>query len=283
MADDGRWLTTMADVAATTAASGPGSTRFAAGALAPIAVGAGVTIGSDGRTTSSIGDPELVVYPRSALKPLQAAAMIGLGLELPDDELAIVCASHDGDREHVAAVRRVLARFGLRDGELRNTPSLPLAEAPRERAVRAGTEPSPLLQNCSGKHAGMLATCVVNGWSTARGPEPVAGAMTAHPDLVGGPQRDISIWMRAVPGLVAKEGAAATMAFATADGRAGAFKIADGTDAARRAVLVAALAAAGVDVVGRYAATAAEVAVPVLGHGAPVGVLRPLEWVACSS
>jgi L-asparaginase II len=151
MADDGRWLTTMADVAATTAASGPGSTRFAAGALAPIAVavrsgfdesmhlGAGVTIGSDGRTTSSIGDPELVVYPRSALKPLQAAAMIGLGLELPDDELAIVCASHDGDREHVAAVRRVLARFGLRDGELRNTPSLPLAEAPRERAVRAGT------------------------------------------------------------------------------------------------------------------------------------------------
>ncbi|HSP27018.1 MAG TPA: asparaginase, partial [Ilumatobacteraceae bacterium] len=81
-------------------------TRFD-GRLGPIAVatrsgleesvhhGAGVAIG-DGRTLASIGDPDLVVYVRSCLKPMQAHAMIGVGLELTDAQLAVACASHDG-------------------------------------------------------------------------------------------------------------------------------------------------------------------------------------------
>jgi L-asparaginase II len=292
-------------------------------------------LGAAGDRIATVGDPDLVVYPRSALKPLQATAMVGLGLDVPDDELAVVCASHDGDRDHLAAVRRLLAHFGLDETDLQNTPGHPLGAAPRDHALRTGIAPSPLQQNCSGKHAGMLATCVVNGWPTdtyldpdhpvqrgivaaieqlgipvhhigvdgcgapthavslselaaafaalATGGADAVRAMTAHPDLVGGPMRDVTLWMRAVPGLVAKEGAAAVMAFALADGRAGAFKIAGGDGGARRTVFVEALRLAGVDVAHRHAATADQVAVPVLGHGEPVGVLRPLEWVSCTS
>ncbi len=326
--------------------SGP-STRFGDDAFAPVAVatrsgldeslhhGAGAVLDAAGRPVASVGRPDLVVYPRSALKPLQATAMLGLGLRLPDDELAVVCASHDGDRAHLDTVLRLLARFGLSESDLRNTPSLPLGGEPLDRARRAGAAASPLQQNCSGKHAGMLATCVVNGWElgdylapdhplqraitaafgelglavrhvgvdgcgapthavavsdlagaylrlVASGSD-VVRAMTGHPDLVGGPARDVSTWMRAVPGLVAKDGAAGVAAFARRDGGAGAFKIADGASAARRAVLPEALRWVGVDVDGRCAATAAELAVPVLGHGEPVGSIRPLPWVACAS
>ena len=67
--------------------------------------------------------PTLIVYPRSCLKPMQAHAMVGLGLELPDELLAVACASHDGTPMHLDAVRAILARHGLDDSALRNTPA----------------------------------------------------------------------------------------------------------------------------------------------------------------
>ena len=126
--------------------------------------GAAVALGADGTTIASLGDPEIAVYPRSSLKPMQATAMVELGLALPDDLLAIVCASHDGTAMHTAAVLEVLATVGLDESALRNTPSFPLEEAARIDAERRGEGPTSLHQNCSGKHAGMLATCCVNGW-----------------------------------------------------------------------------------------------------------------------
>lgn len=129
--------------------------------------GAVVALDADGELAWSAGDPAVVIYPRSALKPLQAAAMVGGGLRLDDRLLAVVCASHDGRVEHLAAVQDILAGAGLDAGDLENTPSLPLGEEARTEAVRTGAAPSPLAHNCSGKHAGMLATCVVNGWPTA--------------------------------------------------------------------------------------------------------------------
>jgi len=121
---------------------------------------------SRGSLVHSLGDPDLTLYPRSANKPIQAAAMVRLGLDLPDELLALVCASHDGSPAHIAGVERILASAGLDATALRNTPSLPLERVAAEDVLRADGHASSLFMNCSGKHAGMLATCVINGWPT---------------------------------------------------------------------------------------------------------------------
>lgn len=321
-------------------------TRFADDSFAPIAVatrnevdeslhhGAGVVVASDGSIVRSVGDPELLVHPRSALKPFQAAAMVDAGLDLPPRLLAVVTASHSGEPAHLDAVLEILARYDLTVDDLANTPDRPSGDAARSDARSAGVEPSALQQNCSGKHAGMLATCRINGWATdsyldpdhplqeliadtidrlagrlggsvvdtgvdgcgapthvmalvdvarslgvlARERSEVASAMTAEPFYVGGTDRDVTRWMEAVPGLVAKEGAAGVMVLALPDGRAAAAKVADGSELARRAVTVEMLRRLGIDVDGALAVVRDRVAVAVLGHGAPVGELTALSW-----
>jgi len=310
-------------------------------AFAPIAVatrsgfdeslhhGAGVALAADGSVVAHVGDPRVVVYPRSSLKPMQAHAMVALGLDLPDELLAVACASHEGSPTHLAAVRSILARHGLDETMLQNTSSHALCDDRHENP------PSSLRQNCSGKHAAMLATCVVNGWPTesylevehplqaaivstfgdlgcvvhhvgvdgcgapthAVGLDELAGAfarlssidgavaraMRANPQMVGGAEFEATVWMRAVPGLMAKEGAAGVMAMALADGRAVAFKIADGSGPARQSVIPQALRVLGVDVDGSAAATRDRMVVPVVGHGREVGRVEPLEWTPWSS
>ena len=77
-------------------------------------------------------------------------------------------ASHSGEDFHLAAVREMLAAAGLTEADLQNTPDYPVDEDERERlAARRPRRTLPITQNCSGKHAAMLATCVVNGWDTA--------------------------------------------------------------------------------------------------------------------
>jgi L-asparaginase II len=100
----------------------------------------------------------------------------------------------------------------------------------------------------------------------------VAQAMRTHPDLVGGTGRDVTALMRAVPGLIAKDGAEACYAAATSDGRAVAFKLDDGYGRGRSPVMVAALRAMGVVVEGEGIAEAATP--PVLGGGHPVGEIH---------
>ncbi len=102
---------------------------------------------------------------------------------------------------------------------------------------------------------------------------------TGGSGVYGGTGRDVTIWMQAVPGLIAKEGAAGVLAAALPDGRAVAYKIADGSDAARQAVMPKAMNLLGVDreTIGRVVA---ETRVPVMGHGHEVGQLRPLRWLA---
>ena len=96
--------------------------------------------------------------------------------------------------------------------------------------------------------------------------------MTAHPEMVGGDDRDVTHFMRHVPGLMAKDGADGVFAAALPDGRAVALKIADGADRARPAVMVAALRALGIDT------TAVEPFVTewILGHGEHVGEVRAI-------
>ncbi|MEQ1702421.1 MAG: asparaginase, partial [Ilumatobacteraceae bacterium] len=127
--------------------------------------GAVVALGTTGEIEFAIGDPAAIVFPRSSNKPMQAVAMVRAGLSLPPDLLALVCASHDGTPMHTDGALRILTTAGLDEAALANTASLPLDAASAEAVLRAGGPRTPLLMNCSGKHSGMLATCVHNGWS----------------------------------------------------------------------------------------------------------------------
>lgn len=129
--------------------------------------GSVVGLAPDGSVAFAAGEPEAPTFPRSSNKPMQAAAMVAAGLDVAAELLALVAASHNGEPEHVAGVRRLLADAGLSAADLQNTPDLPL-HVPSARAhVRDGGGPDALHQNCSGKHAGMLATSRAAGWPTA--------------------------------------------------------------------------------------------------------------------
>jgi len=116
-----------------------------------------------GNTLLELGDTDSLIYPRSAVKSLQAAAMVRAGAKLNDQQLALSCASHAGSAKHLAVAQSTLASVGLDESALRNTPDKPLD--PKERAAWGDKAPTSLAANCSGKHAAMLATCVANGWN----------------------------------------------------------------------------------------------------------------------
>lgn len=115
----------------------------------------------------ALGDPSLPTFPRSSLKPVQAIAMLEAGLDVTGHELALSAASHLGEPFHVAGVRSILAGAGLTEADLQNTPDLPIHSAARAAWLREGHDAASVTQNCSGKHAAMLRTCVRAGWDTA--------------------------------------------------------------------------------------------------------------------
>jgi L-asparaginase len=224
----------------------------------------------DGEVAESRGDPELVAYVRSALKPLQALPLAEHGL--PTEELAIACASHEALPAQLVAVRALLERAAASTDDL---------ECGAEHGSR-------LRHNCSGKHAGFLYLCRARGWDTegyrlaehplqreiraqvsgivgrepaaaidgcgvptfvltltemarmfagfARGePEEIAvltAAMTALPELVGGPQAVDTLVMRALPRSVAKRGAEGLLCVGLPDGTGIALKVEDGANRA---------------------------------------------------
>ena len=128
--------------------------------------GSVVRLGPDGDVAWSVGDVESQIYPRSCNKPIQAAAMVRAGLPLRGKLLALASASHSGERFHIEAVRQILDGAGLDEQALQTPPDYPFDDVAKIGYVRAGHERSPIAMNCSGKHAGMLATCVHNGWPT---------------------------------------------------------------------------------------------------------------------
>ena len=129
--------------------------------------GSVVALDRDGNPAWAVGATETPVLPRSCNKPIQALAMVRLGLDLPPELLALACASHSGEDFHVAGARQILASAGLDETALQTPADYPLDDATREELIRAGGERSPILMNCSGKHSAMLATCVINGWDIA--------------------------------------------------------------------------------------------------------------------
>ena len=129
--------------------------------------GSVLAVTAAGERVLAAGRPDVPVFPRSSNKPLQAAGMLAAGLALDGELLALACASHSGEAFHLEGVRRILAGAGLGEADLQTPAELPVDEEERWSYVAAGGLPRPLVMNCSGKHAAMLATCVVNGWPTA--------------------------------------------------------------------------------------------------------------------
>lgn len=119
-----------------------------------------------GALRRAIGPVGAPILPRSSLKPLQAVAMLRAGAQLHGELLALACASHSGQERHLDGARRILASVGLEESALQNTPDLPVDEDRRRAWIRDGAPPTALAQNCSGKHAGMLAACVAAGWDS---------------------------------------------------------------------------------------------------------------------
>ncbi|RBM17855.1 asparaginase [Streptomyces sp. PT12] len=114
-----------------------------------------VVLAADGSVERALGDVESPVFPRSSNKPMQAAGMLRTGLDLSGARLAIAAGSHAGEDFHRELVTRMLAERGL-----------------TAEALRCPPDPTPTAMNCSGKHAGMLAACVVNGWPVDSYPDP---------------------------------------------------------------------------------------------------------------
>lgn len=116
---------------------------------------------AQGRVLAALGDPYRTVFARSSMKPLQAAVCLRrIDVELGDDLVAVMCASHNAEPEHVRAVRHLLRAGGLTEAALRCPPALPS----RPEDARRVRGPRRVFHNCSGKHAGMAVAARAAGW-----------------------------------------------------------------------------------------------------------------------
>ncbi len=126
-----------------------------------------VALAADGQVAFCVGLPDEPMFPRSSNKPLQSIGMLRAGLGLGDELLALSAASHSGEDFHLEGVMRILSGAGLGLEALKCPTDLPYGEAARSSWLQAGRGPERVAMNCSGKHAAMLATCVINGWDPA--------------------------------------------------------------------------------------------------------------------
>jgi L-asparaginase II len=127
--------------------------------------GSVVVLDADGATVAGAGDVTSPVFPRSSNKPMQAVGMLRAGLSLTDPaDVALVAASHAGEDFHLDRVGALLAGAGLDESALHCPPELPVGEEARAAVLRAGGGPRRIQMNCSGKHSGMLLTCLAAGW-----------------------------------------------------------------------------------------------------------------------
>jgi L-asparaginase II len=122
----------------------------------------------DGVLRASSGNPALVCFARSAVKPLQALPVVEDGAAdrfgFAAAELALACASHSGEPHHVAVARQMLGKIGLTESALACGPHAPLHAGSARALRRSGRAPTRLHNNCSGKHAAMLALAVSHDW-----------------------------------------------------------------------------------------------------------------------
>lgn len=130
--------------------------------------GAAAVVDADGRLVQLAGDPDLVSYYRSASKPIQTVPLVESGAAdrfgFTPAEIALVCGSHGGEPIHVAAAASMLRKIGLGPEWLACGVHPPYDRTAAKALVATGASPTAIHNNCSGKHAGMLALCVFHGW-----------------------------------------------------------------------------------------------------------------------
>ena len=132
-----------------------------------------------GRVVARAGNGNGLTYYRSAAKPFQALPLVEegivrrFGISLP--ELALCCASHEGEPEHVATARSILSKIGVDEALIRCGSQLPFGADASQELLMLGGQAMPIHNNCSGKHAGMLALAVGMGWN------PVDYHLPGHP------------------------------------------------------------------------------------------------------
>lgn len=125
-----------------------------------------VAVDSTGAELYRSGEPDRPMFYRSAVKPLQATVALEAGLELAPEHIAVASASHSGWPAHISIVRSILADAGLDEVALQCPAVWPLSQNARDLQLRRGVGAAkPVFHNCSGKHAAMLAACVVQGWA----------------------------------------------------------------------------------------------------------------------
>jgi L-asparaginase II len=136
--------------------------------------GALAVVDAGGALRVSVGDVERPIFPRSAVKVLQALPLVASGaadrLGLDDNELAIACASHNGEAAHAEVVAGMLAKAGLDADALECGTHWPIFDGAVKALAAEGRSPSALNNNCSGKHAGFLCVaCQLAGGNDTRG------------------------------------------------------------------------------------------------------------------
>jgi len=244
-----------------------------------------------GKIVATAGDAALTCFMRSSSKPIQALPLARARDDLDERDLAIASASHRASEDQIAAVRALLAKAPATEDEL-------------ELGSQEGRPPEPIYNNCSGKHAGMLALCRTNGWDAKGYRLPahlvqqgclaahaeatelnadalptgidgcgvvtfaltlermahafsrfeqlpagarIAGAMRAHPNLVGGPDGADVMLMHAAPEWFAKGGAEGLLCAGGPDGLGIALKCDDGASRPLAPAIAAFLAPFGAD------------------------------------
>lgn len=128
--------------------------------------GSAVVVDAAGQILWSVGDVATQIFPRSSNKLMQGLAMVRAGLPAKGELLALSCASHSAEEFHLEGVHSLLNAANLDVDSLRCPPDWPLDPVQKDTVLAEGLEKESLFMNCSGKHAAMLFTCVINGWDT---------------------------------------------------------------------------------------------------------------------
>jgi L-asparaginase II len=149
---------------------------YRAGVLESFHRGTICVVNEAGKIVFSVGDANQICYPRSAMKLLQVIPLLELGgmehFHLSLEEIAVMCGSHNAEPEHLRVVESILNKIGATKDMLHCGPQYPSYKKAADEFIKTGTKPHHIHNNCSGKHAGMLALCKLLNYSTYNYLEP---------------------------------------------------------------------------------------------------------------
>lgn len=120
----------------------------------------------DKKITHYKGNIQDPIFLRSSAKPIQAIPVVENNIKVTNKELAIICGSHSGSKQHIKLLNNLIKKNKLHLSDLRCGSHLPFDEEEKTKLIAHGLSPSPLYNNCSGKHLGMLSVCKKNNWDS---------------------------------------------------------------------------------------------------------------------